>query len=226
MQKEGQGRQCRGAQASHLPGRPAPGSWPPCTSGFWDPMGPPRMVHVIRQTGISGRGARETEEKRDILRKYEMRWGVNEVEAQEGGSRWQEKHLCRGGEGRGPAGWQGIAGVLPGALFTVFQPRGKILQPGSANTRQTQAWCGGARHCWRLALDVPGKGCKSKKKLSLTLSSSSTVFTAGHTAWPLRRWERRLGTPPDPALKGTMSLPGWVTFSLSALALEILKCKV
>lgn len=42
-----------------------------------------------------------------------MRWGINEVETQEGSSRWLERRLCRGGEqrwsGGGDRGWQGSA---------------------------------------------------------------------------------------------------------------------
>lgn len=92
-----------------------------------------------------------------------MRWGINEVETWEGGSRWLERRLCRGGErlwggqwwaqarqGRVMAGesasgslrtrgWrsgsQDLAGLLRGNLF---QPGGKTLQPGSVDTPKTQ----------------------------------------------------------------------------------------
>lgn len=143
---------------------------------------------------------RDRGEKRHFLRKYEMRWGINEVETQEGGSRWLERRLCRGGErrwgrargdgglaglgggrrsGLGPLrrrGWRSgsrdIAGWLCGALFTVFQTR------GNANTPRTRAQRG-AWHCWSPALAVSGNGCKSNKSLTSTLPSSTLYSQLG-----------------------------------------------
>lgn len=117
---------CRGkGRGNSVGGRPAPptshlgqlpGPGPPSPSGLRDPVGPPRTVHVLRWTGISGRGARETEESRDIPSKYEMRWGVNEVETQRGDSRWQDRRLrpevWGGGAGQWPdGGWQACPGA-------------------------------------------------------------------------------------------------------------------
>lgn len=92
-----------------------------------------------------------------------MRWGINEVETWEGGSRWLERRLCRGGErlwggqrwAQARQGWvmageaasgslrrrgwrsgsQDLAGLLRGNLC---QPGGKTLQPGSVDTPKTQ----------------------------------------------------------------------------------------
>lgn len=98
-------------------------------------MGPPRTVHVLRRTGISGWGARETEENRDIPSKYEMRWGVNEVETQRGDSRWEERRLrpeVRGGRAGQWPGW-GLAGLRrgPRSRLQVLQDEGpEPRQPG------------------------------------------------------------------------------------------------
>ena len=96
-------------------------------------MGPPRTVHVLRWTGISGWGARESEENRDIPSKYEMRWGVNEVETQRGDSRWQERRLRPEVRGGGAGQWpgQGLGGLRwgPRSRLQVLQDEGP--SPGS-----------------------------------------------------------------------------------------------
>lgn len=69
-------------------------SGPSSAPGIQDP------VYLLRQTGILGQGAQRQRRKETFSEKYEMRWGINEVETQEGGSRWLERRLCCRGERR------------------------------------------------------------------------------------------------------------------------------
>ena len=170
-------------------------------------MGPPRTVHVLRWTGISGLGATETEESRDIPSKYEMRWGVNEVETQRGDSRWQERRLrpevWGGGAGQWPdGGWQACAGAREAVsrsrrmrgqssgiwtsldaawdlLYCVFHPERNASSWGVQTPCRPGHHGTGARPRWSHALDAPQKRSTSKRTVTSTLSSSSTVFPAG-----------------------------------------------
>lgn len=69
-------------------------SGPSSTPGIRDP------VHLLRETGILGQGAQRQRRKETFSEEVEMRWGINEVETQEGGSGWPERRLCRRGERR------------------------------------------------------------------------------------------------------------------------------
>lgn len=97
---------------------------------------------MIRQTGISGRGARETEEKRDLLRKYEMGWGVNE--GRHGKTVPDGRRGICAAEVR--AGGRGLAGHCWGAAWSLVYcvstqrenpPAGQCKHPADSGT----VWC-------------------------------------------------------------------------------------
>lgn len=143
---------------------------------------------------------RDRGEKRHFLRKYEMRWGINEVETQEGGSRWLERSLCLGGErrcgrrrARRPGGarlWQeerprvpqekglGVSLGCVGPCLLCFslevKPSSQAVQtPHRLGHGEVPGILGAV--FWK----VSGNGCKSNKSLTLTLPSSALYSQLG-----------------------------------------------
>lgn len=78
-----------------LGGRSVGAPWK-ASSGVLGPRGPWALGSRERNPTVYSQVFRpgckqDRGEKRHFLRKYEMRWRVNEVETQEGGSRWPRR---------------------------------------------------------------------------------------------------------------------------------------